>query len=328
MSLASYEWANGAPKADNPRQARERWAPHLQEWAGIVQHRFWWDVPTEPGQARLAWIDDAAFWEAVCKSFSIQMQSDSTHEVFAAKLRMGALLREAGTIGNLAPLHALRGEGSTALLDFARDALAQDDVLLAQNVVDWFEPAALTQRQHYAWSRVKWAAQGNRSPILRSFISPLELDDVLAIVAPVLLSRPDAPFVQIHVLGHILANAPSSWFGTKNGQPGLLERLAQRFDGLLHPSVDLSLVALCSGCGPNASELHKSIKALGRHFMSGHASANGKLLRAPELNVVRNLYELGDAYDLYEVLSATGLGTQRESAAPALGLDGLLDGPA
>ena len=87
-------------------------------------------------------------------------------------------------------------------------------------------------------------------------------------------------------------------------------------------------MALCSGCGPNASELHKSIKALGRHFMAGHASAEGKQLRAPELNVVRNLYELRDAYDLYEVLSATRLGTQRSNAPMVIPLDGLLDGPA
>ena len=56
MSLASYEWFNGAPKADNPRQARQQWAPHLNEWTGIVQHRFWWEAPVEPGQARIAWI--------------------------------------------------------------------------------------------------------------------------------------------------------------------------------------------------------------------------------------------------------------------------------
>lgn len=339
MSLASYEWFNGAPKADNPRQARQQWAPHLNEWTGIVQHRFWWEAPVEPGQARIAWIDDADFWEAVWKSYLKHSLMDSDPGA-AIELRMRVLFQEAGKIGNMVAFEAAQAVGSTPLRGRALDAVSRDEVLLSQGLVDWFEAfdakdrlpgqvvSSLVQRQHYAWSRVKWAIEGNRSPILRRSISPMELDDVLAIVAPVLLSRPDAPFVQIHVLGHIMANAPSSWFGTKNGQPGLLECLNRRFGGLLHPSVDLSLVALCSGCGPNASELHKSIKALGRHFMAGHASAEGKQLRAPELNVVRNLYELRDAYDLYEVLSATRLGTQRSNAPMVIPLNGLLDGPA
>ena len=105
MSLASYEWFNGAPKADNPRQARQQWAPHLNEWTGIVQHRFWWEAPVEPGQARIAWIDDADFWEAVWKSYLKHSLVDSDPGA-AIELRMRVLFQEAGKIGNMVAFEA------------------------------------------------------------------------------------------------------------------------------------------------------------------------------------------------------------------------------
>lgn len=338
MSLASYEWRNGAPKADNPRQARQMWAPYLAEWGALLQHRFWWEVTTEPGHVRLGWIDDAPFWRSLWHGFSQHAQHVDR---YSQMLRIGPLLQEAGKIGNMVPFQAIGPVDSPAyaLLELALESVTQDDVLLARSVVEWFDalnlehlPAGqasrLAQRQDYSWSRVAWKFQSYASPLVRRHISPLELEDVLAIAAPVLLARPEAPFVQIHVLGHLMANAPGSWFRSTETRPGLLAHLSQRFDGLLHPSVDLGLIALCSGHGPNSSELHKSIKALGRHFMAGETSAEGKLLRAPELNAVRNLYDLRDAYDLYEVLSATRLGTQKSLDTAQLSLDGLLDGPA
>lgn len=87
--------------------------------------------------------------------------------------------------------------------------------------------------------------------------------------------------------------------------------------------MDLKLVALCSGYGPNTNDVYKGIKSLGRHFTGGHTDIGNKQPRAPEMSVVLGMFDITGPLSLYDAVYARH--THLLDTQDTLPVDGLLD---
>lgn len=330
-SAIEPSWAGGAPKANSPEEARRAWGPHLQAWGQKIRWDFWGQTSNDPGAARLGWIEDARFWSDLWAGLENDIASGKRNKDIR-KHRIALFALEAGILGNMAAFEAIpHGDMRTEVME----ALRKEDVLLAHRVVEWFDnqgigkstlpgnPSMLLNTQQYSWSRVKWEVQPNKSPIVRKSVLSLGMKPVVDFLKMGLVQQNYAPFVQINALGNAIVNAPSQWLLDKPGSPGFVQVLQAELGAFLDPSVDIELIALCSGYGPNHSGVYKGIKSLGRHFTGGKTSIGNKKPASPEIQVVLAMCDITDALSLYESVQVGG--THKLQVPESFSLDGLCE---
>lgn len=296
--------------------------------------RSWWDnLSWDHGCQRVGWIRDKEFWQAYWRGLDIECRTAAhgTHERIS---RIQAHMQEAALMGNLTPFECItdKGHGQMVLR-----TLEEDGLLIHADAVEWFDARAwedvpvgmvseLEGNQTANWRKLQWKAQSRDSAIYHKRTAKMTQDEVVAlIVSNLKLHYYLDCDTQVRILGHAMVNAPSQWMREQAGGLSLLGALEANTNGLLDPNVDLGLIALCSGYGPNTNDVLKGIKSFGRHFTGGRTDIGNKKPRALEMSILSSLYELTSVESLYRAVldGKMHLATSRE--VEMLPLNGAFD---
>lgn len=313
---ARQAWEKGAPRAESIVQARQRWAPYLDNWAQYLESNFVGASGFRTGRERVGWIDKAPFWESFWRGYVRDPRMQKPEE---ARMSLRPYVEGAAAAASLSFFKAVPQEAR----DHVQVCLTEARVLADPAVLVWlndhwedFHRTFKAQRDE--WNCLEWCMSVN--PLVVQGRGACTGSQLADLVARAIESGLIATSNQLRLLGHFmmaLDEEPSI---------AMMARLDAAFeddDGL---GKSLSLVALCSGWTYDKSPRGMALARLGRQVASGFRLGGVDGKGGPDADLFALIHafeEVGTPMELYRAVSTLGL-YQSGLAAPAMNVDGAL----
>ena len=296
---AEKVWRRGCPVAKSPLEATKSWGPYIPTWTTLIRKDLLYNTLEKGAQNRhhMAWIREPGFWNTFWDALAKTPKwGDST----LLQTYLEPYVTEASRIGNSIffdqiPL-SQKIEVNELLLTqgtLIHPSLLKHSILTAPKSDLVVQMNSIRTRQQLHWVT-------DLEPL---FAYDISLEEALSYLGGILGSETFDKKTQINILGHFVVNAPQSW-----RRPELLDSIHQRFQtpknllepiNLIDPSIDLKLIGLCSGYGPNDNGTLKGIKNVAKHLVQ-RRSLMHITPTDPIIQVLTSLYSFTTPLDLYD----------------------------
>lgn len=319
---ARNAWAKGAPKAESIVQARQSWAPYLDNWAQYLESNFFNASGFRTGRERVGWIDEASFWGSFWRGY---LRDPKMQKPEQARMSLRPYIEGAATAASVSFFKTAPQEAH----EHVRACLSEAYVLSDPSVLTWLnghwtDGHRTVKAQRDEWNRLEWCSSAN--PLLAQGRGACTGPQLVDLAARALESGLIDQDQQLRFLGHVML--------ALDEEPtiAVMARLDAALDEDNGLGQHLALVALCSGWNVDKSPRGMAIARLGRQVaanfplggVDGMGGVDGKGGPDADLFALINTFEeVRTPLELYRAIVTLGL-YQRGFAQPAMDIDGAL----